>query len=332
MMVDVLVLNYNGRELLAECLPSVLRAAEVSRHDCRVAVVDNSSSDGSQNLLAQRFPQVPLSVCKNRGLCSFNTVLARLQGQVAVLLNNDIKLAEGSIDPLVAPLFRRAGDGNDASDMPDNGCFLTAPLCWQFDGRTYDGQKTAVRWRWGLVQATWQFPGHEGQIHRAGWTASAGAAIAVDRLRFLELGGFDPRFLPGRLEDLDLAYRGYLAGYHARYVPESVAYHRGEATFAKVFDRGACDRLTLRNTLLFQWKHLRHPRHWARQVAGYAARLARDVLTAPFQPRERRLMFIRAFCEAWERHRASGESICATKRSELDFFRRFHPRSFALTR
>jgi len=50
----------NGRELLAECLPSVLRAAEVSRHECRVAVIDNASTDDSVGWLSRMFPEVEI--------------------------------------------------------------------------------------------------------------------------------------------------------------------------------------------------------------------------------------------------------------------------------
>ena len=87
----VLVLNYNGRDLLGECLPSVLRAAAVSRHDCRVWVIDNASSDGSVEFLAREFPGVGVIRRPNWGLCSFNEVLAGWSCPVAVLLNNDVK-------------------------------------------------------------------------------------------------------------------------------------------------------------------------------------------------------------------------------------------------
>ena len=62
-------------------------------------------------------------------------------------------------------------------------------------------------------------------------TAAAGPVLAVDRRRFLELGGYDPIYFPGRIEDLDLGFRGWMAGYRGYYVPESVAYHRGFGTF-----------------------------------------------------------------------------------------------------
>src|SRR5690606_39237804 len=138
----------------------------------------------------------------------------------AILLNNDIRVAPDFVERLIEPLNARSRDF-------DPQCFMTAPLGWQFDGQTCEGFRTAVRWRWGLVQATGRFEGHECGLHEPGLTASAGAALAVDRRRFLDLGGFDPLYLPGRIEDLDFAYRGYQAGYHARYVPSAVCHHQG---------------------------------------------------------------------------------------------------------
>lgn len=325
MSIHLLVLNYNGRHLLEECLPSILRAAESSRHRCRVSVIDNQSCDDSVAILRRQFPQVALIRRPNRGLCSFNDVLAELDDPVAILLNNDIKLAADAVDPLVAPLLNP-----QPGDPP---CFMTAPRCWRFDGRTYEGFKTSIRWRWGLVQATALFPGHEASIAAAGLTASAGAAIAVDRRLFLELGGFDPLYLPGRIEDLDFAFRGYLAGYAARYVPESVAWHRGMSTFGEAFGQEGCDRLALRNTLLFQWKNLRDPLHVARQLACLPVRVARDLLAMPWRPPGSRLVFVRALAEAWTRWRQMrSEAVWPVERSrgaEREFFRRFHPRSMA---
>ncbi len=314
MLVDLLVLSFNGRRLLAECLPSVLRAAEGAGHRCVVTVIDNDSSDGSAEWLAEEFPQVRVVRRPNRGLCSFNEVVGESAADVAVLLNNDITLEPDCIDPWVTPL------------ADDTRCFMTAPLCWQPDGQTYEGFRTAVGWRWGLVQATALFPGHEKTMTRPGFTASAGAALAVDRRKFVELGGFDPLYLPGRLEDLDFAFRGYQAGYHARYVPEAVAYHQGMATFGKAFGAAGCDRLALRNTLLFQWKNLRHPRHVVRQLCGLPLRLLRDVARAPWVGRERRWAFVGALFGALRRLGRLRDADFQSRRSvgrEREFFRRF---------
>lgn len=323
MSIDLLVLNYNGRELLPQCLPSVVRAAEQSQHACRVTVIDNDSTDDSRAWLAREFPQVAVIRCQNRGLCSFNEVLAGLDSPVAILLNNDIRLAPEAVDPLVAPLLEKPREGEPP-------CFLTAPLCRQFDEATYEGFRTSIRWRWGLVQATSLFAGHESGVEQPGLTASAGAALAVDRRLFLELGGFDPLYLPGRIEDLDFAYRGYLAGYRARYVPQSVAYHRGMVSFRAAFGRERCDWLALRNTLLFQWKNLCHPAHLAREAAGLAVRSVADLLRAPWVAPARRFFFLRAFGSALRRWRSMRGQISRpprSARSERQFFAQFHPRT-----
>lgn len=343
-LVHLLILNYNGRQLLEECLPSVVEAAQASRHECRVAVIDNDSSDDSVTWLQQEFPQVEVIRRPNRGLCSFNDVVAGLDGHVAILLNNDIKLERDSIDPWVAPLVDEREANDDANlragpcrpDSLDSRCFMTAPLCWRFDGG-YEGFRTAVGWRWGLVQATALYPGHEPTILRPGLTASAGAALAVDRDRFVELGGFDPRYLPGRLEDLDFCLRAFLAGYHARYAPAAVVWHLGMATFGRVFGSSGCDQLALRNTLLFQWKNLRHPAHLARQAFGLPLRLAADMVRAPWTPKDRRWAFSRALFGAlgiaWgQRRRATGEGrgtkvkgLFRRMGRERAFFDQFHP-------
>jgi N-acetylglucosaminyl-diphospho-decaprenol L-rhamnosyltransferase len=317
MRVHLLILNFNGRRLLAECLPSVVEAARRSRHECDVAVVDNASSDDSIAWLAQHHPDVEVIRRPNRGLCSYNDVVPGLPGRVAILLNNDIKLDPGCIDPLVEPL------------EPPSRCFMAAPLCWRFDGRSYEGFRTAIDWHWGLVRATALFPGHEPGIGTAGPTASAGAVMAVDRDKFAELGGFDPVYLPGRLEDLDLAYRAYLAGYPSVYVPEAVAYHRGMATFAEVYGPAGCDALALRNTLLFQWKNLRRARHVLRQLIGLPVRLAAEVVRAPWATRDRRFALAKGLAAALRRVgalRTDAFRPAHQPARDREFFHQFHPR------
>ena len=240
----ILILNYNGRGLLAECLPSVARAAREAPVPCRVSVVDNESTDDSAAYLAAHWPEVGFIPAANRGLASFNVVLAALDEPVALLLNNDVKLDPGAVGPLVAAV----GQHPDA--------LFAAPCCWTFDGVEYEGMRTRVRSRFGLVQGLCRTPGHERHVHRADLTASSGPVLAVDRARFLALGGYDPIYFPGRIEDLDLGYRGWMAGLKGYYVPESVAYHRGFGSFGPAFGASGCDRLATRNTLIFAWKNL----------------------------------------------------------------------------
>jgi N-acetylglucosaminyl-diphospho-decaprenol L-rhamnosyltransferase len=239
----ILVLNFNGRDWLEECLPSIREAAGRSPIPCAVTVVDNGSTDGSGEWLVGRWPGVGLIREENLGLASFNRVLARLDEPVVLLLNSDIKLDPDS----VGPLLRAFEEHDDA--------LFSAPLCWAFDGRTYEGMRTRVRMRYGLVQGMCRVPGFEQTVNTAGETAAAGPVLAVDRRRFLELGGYDPIYFPGRIEDLDLGFRGWMAGYRGYYVPESIAYHWGFGTFASELGMARSQRLASRNTLIFMWKN-----------------------------------------------------------------------------
>jgi GT2 family glycosyltransferase/phosphatidylglycerophosphate synthase len=319
--VDVFVLNYNGRALLDECLPSIVRAAAASRHVCRVTVLDNDSTDDSVRHLAERFPTVAVLRLPNHGLASFNTALQQSSCRVAVLLNNDVKAAEDAFDPLIEPLLAAAGR---------EPIGFTAPRCFLFDGRTHEGLKTAVRWRYGLVQATALFDGAEAVAGEPGPTASAGAVLAVRRDTFLALAGFDSLYLPGRIEDLDFAFRAFAAGHQGRYVPTSVFYHRGAATFGAAFGRQGCDYLALRNTLLFQWRRLRHPRHIAGQALWLPIRALRDLAQAPFQTRAARFNFCRAALDAWTLLRRDHQQPTTADASrEREFFTRHAPARLA---
>jgi GT2 family glycosyltransferase len=257
----ILVLNFNGRCLLEECLPSVLEAARRAPVACPVSVVDNGSTDGSLEWLGNVHPEVHVVREPNRGLASFNHVLPRLSEPVVLLLNNDVKLAPGA----VGPMYRKVLLTSDA--------LFAAPLCWDFAGEVYEGMRTRVRSRFGMVQGLCRTPGHETEIGRPGRTASAGPVLAVDRARFLALGGYDPVFFPGRIEDLDLGFRGWMRGWSGYYVPESVAYHRGFGSFGPAFGPKGCDALAARNTLLFVWKNLAG-RRLAAHLAWLPVRLA----------------------------------------------------------
>jgi GT2 family glycosyltransferase len=277
----ILVLNYNGRDLLAECLPSLVEASRRAPVPCGVSVVDNDSTDESLDYLAAQWPSIEVIREPNRGLASFNAVLARRDEPVLFLLNNDVKLDPGAVGPMLAAF----------DEHPD--ALFSAPLCWTFDGRDYEGMRTRVRSRFGMVQGLCRIPGHEEAAVRPDLTASAGPVLAVNRAKFLALGGYDPIYFPGRIEDLDLGFRGWMAGWRGYYVPASVAYHRGFGAFGPAFGPGGCDRLAARNTLLFAWKNLSGPR-LAGHLAWLPARLARAVLTG-------RLGFVRAFAEALAR-------------------------------
>lgn len=241
---QILVLNYNGRDLLTECLPSIIEAAAAAPVPCGVTLVDNDSRDESIALVQERWPGVRISREPNRGLASFNRVLRVLEEPVVLLLNNDVKLAKDA----VAPLLRVFEEHDDA--------LFSAPLCWTFDGRQYEGMRTRVRSRFGLIQGMSRVPGFESHLEQFDLTAAAGPVLAVDRQKFLQVGGYDPVYFPGRIEDLDLGFRGWMAGHRGYYEPRSVAHHRGLSTFGPALGLARCDSLAVRNSFVFAWKNL----------------------------------------------------------------------------
>src|SRR5271166_112137 len=306
----ILVLNYNGKDLLCECLPSIMQAAEGAGVKCAVSVVDNGSSDGSIELIHKRWPAVHLIEEENRGLASFNRVLATLEEPVVLLLNNDVKLEKTA----VPPLLRVFEEHDDA--------LFSAPLCWSFDGRNYEGMRTRVRSKFGLVQGMCRVPGHERVLDRADLTASAGPVLAVDRRKFLALGGYDPVYFPGRIEDLDLGFRGWMAGLKGYYEPRSVAYHRGLATFGPAMGIDRCDALAIRNSFLFAWKNLRGFRlvahlFWVPVRLGYWLLRGRIDLAVSLAAAVRRFA---AVGPAWQRTTVGEGSWIARQEA---FFRRF---------
>jgi GT2 family glycosyltransferase len=304
----VYVLHYGGPELLRECLPSVLEAAANAGVPCPVTIVNNNASESDSAALAAEFPGVRVRSSANQGLASFNSALAEADEPVSILLNNDVKLAPDAIGPLLHS-FR---------EHPE--ALFAAPQCWTFDGSLYEGMRTRVRSRFGLVQGLARVPGHEREVGRAGLTASAGPVLAVRREPFLSLGGYDDQFFPGRIEDLDLGFRAWMAGYSGRYVPESRAWHKGCASFEPAFGAGGCDRLAARNTLLFTWSNLAGRRLLA-HLAWLPARVGVALLRG-------RIEFLQALLEATRlapgtlvRRRERGVGRCHWVERQEAFFR-----------
>lgn len=244
MKVNVLVLNYNGKALLEEYLPSLVDAAKHSRYRCRLGVVDNQSCDGSVDFVKKNFPDADVYVtAENRVLCSYNEIAHQLADDILIFMNNDIRVEKDFIDPLVRPLAE------------DSAIFLVTPKCLSLKGGAYEGNRTRGRIRFGIYWSSALYPGYEKHIDRLGLTMHAGFG-AFDRKKFLELGGYDDLYLPGRLEDADICFRAYKMGWKCLYQPESVVYHQGGASFKKEFGDYKTLVISARNTYLFMWKNL----------------------------------------------------------------------------
>ncbi len=233
----LIVLQYNRRDLLERFLPSIINAAAASPYKCSVTVLDNCSQDDSVEFVKKNFPSVDIFVAaENKVLCSFNDYVAQCTEDIVILLNNDMELDRNFVAPLVEPFTH------------DSEVFFTAT----------EGDRAIANFRYGLMAADIYYHGFETLCQSPGPTLSAGVA-AFDRLKYLELGGFDELYLPGRYEDVDLCYRGWKRGWKGLYVPESKKMHLGGASFDKTFTPHATQTMVFRNAIIFTVKNITDP-------------------------------------------------------------------------
>lgn len=243
--IDIIILNYNGEEILPLCLPSIVEAAGRSSLPCQVIVLDNKSSDNSLDYIRKNFPQVKTITAKeNKFLFSYNDLIPKLDSDIIILLNNDIK-----VDPdFIAPLLNY---------FTDPKVFAVAPKQMNFNGIGYNGGKNKIQFSFGLIKAGQDLYGDDNPVmERAGYTFYS-ANAAFDRHKFLDLGGFDEIFAPFTWEDTDIGYRAWKSGYKFIYDPKSIIYHNESYTFDRE-GRNIRNRrvITRRNSFIFTWKNI----------------------------------------------------------------------------
>lgn len=248
--VCIIILNYNGVEWLPRCLPSIVQAARQASFPTRVAVLDNLSEDDGLDYVSKSFPEVEIFHAKeNRVLCSYNDYLPLIDDEITILLNNDIRVEPDFVDPLIGRFLK------------DPDCFLAAPKVMSFDGAKVEAGRARSGIKFGFFWCDARYPGYEREFSQASETDSSGFG-AFSRVKFLELGGYDDRFMPGIMEDVDLCYHAKKRGWHLFYEPSSVVYHMGQASFKKKFGLSKTAVMAQRNNFLFMWKNFKGIRVW----------------------------------------------------------------------
>jgi GT2 family glycosyltransferase len=217
---SIVIVSWNGRPYLEPCLNAVAAQQGV---EAETIVVDNGSSDGTAEFVRERFPWVRLiPLAENRGFAGGNNAGVReARGRVVVLLNNDTVAEPGW---LAALLRGREGGGADA--------LASSQIVYMHDPRVIDSAGD------GLVRWGGAFKRHHGASVDAAAESRevfgvCGAACAIPRAVFDELGGFDEDFFALH-EDVDLSYRARLLGYPCVYVADAVVRHHGSATLGRI--------------------------------------------------------------------------------------------------
>lgn len=215
--VSVAIVNWNGLLHLKRCLPSLWAQTYA---DFEVILVDNGSTDGSVEWVRAQFPQVRLLVNRtNVGFAAANNqAIQASRAEFVATLNNDTQVEPGWLAALVAAAEDDGSVGMCASKM-------------LFADRTTMINSTGISM--DPVGIAWDRRGgerDEGQETEPMEVFGPCAGAALYRRAMLDqIGLFDVRFF-AYLEDVDLAWRGRLAGWRCLYVPSARVYHVHSAT------------------------------------------------------------------------------------------------------
>jgi GT2 family glycosyltransferase len=269
--VAVVIPSWNSLGYLPHCIESLQGQSGVE-----LLVVDNGSTDGSAAYL-QREGIPNVSLPENVGFAAaVNLGVARTAAAAVLVLNADTVLEPGCLQALLDRLEADPAlggvqprilqlDEDDAILSVDAARLYSAGQALTKDGRAFER---------GMGEAQQPAAAGSGEIFGV-----CGAACLLRRELFDDLGGYDESYF-AFYEDVDLNVRARIAGWRFEYVPEAVAWHVGNASWAEGFKRPAAEnaRLVARNRLATQVKFVPAsavPRIAAVEV-GSLARAARQ--------------------------------------------------------
>ena len=250
--VAVIILNWNGAQLLRRYLPTVLEGTDAAIAD--VIVADNGSTDESLQVLQEEFPEVKvLRFDQNYGFSGgYNLAIEQTMYPYTVLLNSDVRTPQGWLNPLLdymeanpdvgAVMPKLLQDRDDDKQMFEYagaaGGYIDChgyPYCrgrifeyLEEDKGQYDDEPKSVFW-------------------------ASGACLMVRSQLYQDVGGLDKDFF-AHMEEIDLCWRIRLAGNDLMMVPSSRIYHLGGGSLPQGNPRKTY--LNFRNNLLLLHKNL----------------------------------------------------------------------------
>jgi len=258
--VDVIVISWNTRELLAECLSSI--EASGAGLDIETVVVDNGSLDGSAEMVRTRFPAVRLIAnADNRGFAAANNqAIAATDAPYVLMLNSDARLSPDALRTLLARLDAapRAGvigaqlrspSGHFQHSYARFPSFIQETLILSGFGR-------ALRGAW--------YPSEGPETDRPaaveGWVG--GACMLARRVALEAVGGFDEGY-PLYGEETELCYALRRTGWEIWYEPAAVVIHHGGASTKRIAD--------VREARLYRGRLRFFRKHYGRRAARLLA-------------------------------------------------------------
>ena len=246
--VAVVILNWNGKKFLEQFLPSVLDATYAN---CKIIVADNASDDDSVSFLQQKYPSVEIILNpSNEGFAKgYNTALKQVEAAYYVLLNSDVEVTPGWIEPIIELM---------ESDKKIGAC---QPKILSFNNKSeFEYAGASGGWidsfgypftRGRVFDVCEKDRGQYDDATPCFW--ATGAAMFVRSDVYHEMNGLDEYFFAHQ-EEIDLCWRMQLFGYKIYVQPKSVVYHVGGGTLPKGNSRKVF--LNFRNNLIMLAKNL----------------------------------------------------------------------------
>lgn len=220
-LISVLILNYNGADLLEECILSVIQTRYMP---IEIIVIDNNSTDNSLEII-EKFKKVKIiRNYENYGYAEGNNIgISKCSGKYVVTLNNDM-----TVDPDWLKLPVQVLESNQ-----DIGIVSCRQMAY------YHHEKIDTLFHILRPDLTFYPFGQQQRIDKdprflqSGYVLSANGGSAIIRKEmFLALKGFDSRFF-AYLDEADLCMKAFLHGWSCFYVPSAVVYHKGSVSFKK---------------------------------------------------------------------------------------------------
>lgn len=232
MKLSVVIVNYNVKYFLEQCLHSVRSAAR--NIDCEIFVVDNNSVDGSVQMVEEKFPEVKLIANQdNRGFSRANNQAIKIaRGEYVLLLNPDTIVEEDTFEKIIRFMDEHPDAGGLGVKMVDGkGKFLPeskrglpkpAVAFYKIFGLSSLFPKSKVFGHYHLTYL------HPDEIHQV--DVLSGAFMLIRKTVLDKIGGLDEEyFMYG--EDIDISYRITQEGYKNYYFPKTrIIHYKGEST------------------------------------------------------------------------------------------------------
>ncbi|MCI6504037.1 MAG: glycosyltransferase family 2 protein [Prevotella sp.] len=247
MEIAIVILNWNGAEMMRKYLPNVVKHSV----NATVFVADNASTDDSLSVLANEFPTVRTIVLeKNWGFADgYNKALEQIDAEYYLLLNSDVRVEDGWLDAMLDYMRKN----NDVAACQPKLLSDLSPTLFEYAGACggFIDRYGYPYCRGRILEELEEDHGQYNTVMELLW--ASGACLLIRSTDYWKAGGLDGRFFAHN-EEIDLCWRLNIMGRRVVCIPQSKVYHLGGGTLPKGNPQKTY--LNFRNNLTMLYKNL----------------------------------------------------------------------------